>query len=457
MGDAGNHSIQHGSKKTVALIALGCPKNDVDSEIMLGLLQDDGYTIVTDVAAADAIIVNTCAFIKSAQEEAIEAILAASRQKNEGVLQKLLVTGCLAERYQQGIIDQMPEVDAVIGTGHIGETAAILNSLFAQENAERCYAGALSGTQYLENRRVLSETRPFQYLKIAEGCDNHCTYCIIPSLRGPYRSRPIKNLIKEAEALVSAGAKEIVLVAQDVTRYGMDFSGEHQLVPLIQALSEIQLLERIRLLYCYPEEVDAALIAELQNNPKLARYLDLPIQHISDPILKRMGRKGNAEEIKALLLRLRTAVPGIVLRTTYITGFPGETEENFETLLNFVAEAPFEHTGVFDYSKEHGTPAGKMKNQVAVRVRKKRRDTLLAMQQKNVENWHTSRLDQSAVALIEGVSDDGLFYVGRTEAEAPDIDPVVYIASEQPLTIGQMQKIKFLCMQEYDMMAMAIF
>jgi len=447
--------------RRVALVALGCPKNDVDAEIMMGQLQDRGYEAVSDTAQADVVIVNTCAFIKGAQEEAIAAILEAAGAKAEGGPKRLVVTGCMAERYKDEILNQLPEVDAVIGTGSIGNTADIVDSLLdgvLEEEAQarsRVFCEAPDSTRYLESRRVLSEKRPFQYLKIAEGCSNRCTYCVIPSLRGDFRSRPIDNVVREARTLLAAGAREIVLVAQDVTRYGTDLGGAAQLVPLIHALSALPGLYGIRLMYCYPELVDDALIAELRDNPKLLKYLDLPVQHIADPVLRRMNRRGDSTLIRELLARLRTEVPGIVLRTSFITGFPGETEGDFEALRSFVATAPFEHVGVFDYSKEDGTPAGRMKEQVPVRIRRQRRDALLALQASNVAAWNASRVGMTCDTIIEGVSDDGLFYVGRTWAEAPDIDPVVYVSSEEPLDIGTVVPVKFLAVEGYDMIGQA--
>lgn len=443
-------------KRKVAIVALGCPKNDVDSEIMLGLLQDRGYETVPDTALADVVLVNTCAFIKGAQEEAITAILAVARLKTEGTLKCLVVTGCMAERYKNEIISQMPEVDAIIGTGSIGATADIVDGLMDGSEQERIFCACPDTTAYLEQPRILSERRPFQYLKIAEGCSNRCTYCVIPSLRGDYRSRSLENIVSEAVKLVTAGAKELILIAQDVTRYGLDLYGGKRLVPLIQALSAIEGLYGIRLLYCYPELVDEPLIAELRDNPKLLKYLDLPVQHISDPVLRRMGRRGDAALIRSLLERLRKDVPGITLRTSFITGFPGETEEDFDALCSFVSEAPFEHVGVFDYSREQGTPAAKMKDQVPVKVRKQRRDVLMAMQLENVARLSASHVGTMNDTLMEGVSADGLFYLGRTAAEAPDIDPMIYVTSEEPLEMGDIVPVRFLCVDGYDMVGQAV-
>ncbi len=442
--------------RKVAIVALGCPKNDVDSEIMLGLLLGRGYEAVPDTAAADVVLVNTCAFIKGAQEEAISAILAVARLKTEGNLKCLVVTGCMAERYKNEIISQMPEVDAIIGTGSIGSAADIIDGLMDGTELERIFCACPDSTAYLEQPRILSEKRPFQYLKIAEGCSNRCTYCVIPSLRGDFRSRSMENIAAEAEKLVSAGAKELILIAQDVTRYGMDLYGGKRLVPLIRALSPIAGLYGIRLLYCYPELIDDDLVAELRDNPKLLKYLDLPVQHISDPVLRRMGRRGDSSLIRDLLARLRRDVPGITLRTSLITGFPGETEEDFASLRAFVSEAPFEHIGVFDYSREQGTPAGRMKDQVPVRIRKRRRDVLMELQRENVARMSASRVGMTCATIIEGVSEDGIFYLGRTAAEAPDIDPVVCVTSEVPLEMGAIVPVKMLFADGYDRVGQAV-
>ncbi len=442
--------------RKVAMVALGCPKNDVDGEIMLGQLRERNYEIVGDVAAAEVVLVNTCAFIKGAQEEAISAILEVARHKETGALRCLVVTGCLSERYKDEILNQMPEVDAVIGTGSIGETADIVDSLLDGVAENRVFCATPRGTEYLEQTRIHSETRPFRYLKIAEGCDNRCTYCVIPSLRGEFRSRPVELIVREAAELLSTQVKEFILVAQDVTRYGSDFAGTSQLVPLIRAISALPGSFGIRLLYCYPELVDDALITELRDNPKLIPYLDLPIQHISEPVLRRMGRRGSADDIRSLLKRLRAEVPGIVLRSTLITGFPGETEADFEALYQFVSEGPFEHLGVFDYSREDGTPAARMKGQVPVRQRRKRRDLLMTMQREQVKKWNISRVGETYDTIIEGVSEDGIFYLGRTAAEAPDIDPVLYVTSETPLHIGDQIQVRVLAINGYDLVGQAI-
>ena len=442
--------------RKVAIVALGCPKNDVDSEIMLGQMKTYGYELVTDASQADAVIVNTCAFIKSAQEEAISAILTAAGHKKEGTLKCLVVSGCMAERFKGDIIGQMPEVDAIIGTGSIDRTADIIDGLLDGTLEEHVFCASPDSTAYLEEPRILSDSRPFKYLKIAEGCSNRCTYCVIPSLRGDFRSRSVENILKEAAILVRSGARELILIAQDVTRYGTDLAGAPQLVPLIRALSGLDGQFGIRLLYCYPELVDDALIQEFKVNPKLMPYLDLPVQHFSDSVLKRMNRRGDSKLIRTLLERLRAEVPAITLRTSYITGFPGETAEDFDVLKRFVAEGLFQHVGVFDYSKEQGTPAGRMKEQVPVRIRKQRRDELLAIQKENVARWNASRVGGTYDTIIEGVSDDGLFYVGRTAAEAPDIDPVIFVTSEEPLQVGSVVPVRFLCVDGYDMVGQAV-
>lgn len=441
----------------VGLISLGCPKNLVDSEIMLGEFKENGFVPVDDLSQADAIVVNTCAFVGDAKEEAVVTILEAARQKEEGRLKALVVTGCLAERYREEIIREIPEVDLVFGTGSIPQVASRTKAFLDGESLESAvWCDIPDAVDYLDNPRVLSDNKPYAYLKIAEGCSNHCTYCIIPKLRGPYRSRPIESLLREAEFLAENGKKEIVLIAQDVTYYGSDLYGEKKLVELIRALSGIQGIQWIRLLYCYPELIDDALIEEMKRNDKLVNYMDIPIQHISDSILKAMGRRGSGEEIETLLKRLKTEIPGIVLRTSLIAGFPGETDDDHQQLKDFVKKGYFQHLGVFAYSREEGTPAYRMKGQVPARVKAARRNALMEIQQQNVAQFNGSRIGRTYDTMIEGVAEDGIFYLGRTYMEAPEIDPVIYVTSPYPLETGDVVKVKMLCSEEYDLIGEVI-
>ncbi|NTV91309.1 MAG: 30S ribosomal protein S12 methylthiotransferase RimO, partial [Clostridiales bacterium] len=361
-------------KKKIGMVSLGCPKNLVDSEIMLGHLKNEAYEIVADKEEADIIIVNTCGFIESARQESINTIIEMGQCKNDKC-SLLIVTGCLAERYRHEIIAEIPEVDAVVGTGSYGEIAEIIKKADKStdnlpEKTEKY--GELSGTDYLEYERVVSTGKTSAYLKISEGCDNCCTYCVIPSLRGRFRSRRLEDIVREAEGLAAAGYKEIILVAQDTTRYGMDIYKEKRLVRLLGELGKIDGIEWIRLLYCYPEETDEELINEIVANKKVCRYFDIPIQHASPKILKMMGRRGSAEETGALLDMIREKLPDAVIRTSLIVGFPGEDEEDFEALVKFVGKYRFDRLGVFTYSKEDGTPAAKMKGQLPQKIKKQR-------------------------------------------------------------------------------------
>jgi len=434
--------------KKIGLVSLGCPKNLVDSELMLGVLKNTGYEIVSDVNEAQIIIINTCGFIEDAKQESIDTIIemAAYKEKN---CELLIVAGCLAERYREQILDEIPEVDAVLGTGSYSKIADIIKS--ASEGSQKAIYAPLEGIEYLEGERIISTGKGYAYLKIAEGCDNCCTYCIIPSLRGRYRSRKLENIVKEAETLAKNGIKEVILVAQDTTRYGIDLYGEEKLVELIQRISKVDGIEWIRLLYCYPDEIDQKLIDEIANNEKVCKYLDIPIQHASDNVLKKMGRRGTAGEIKELIEKLRTRIKGLIIRTTLIVGFPGETEEDYGILTDFVAENRFDRLGIFMYSKEDGTPAGKMQPQVPAAVKRARHRKLMKIQSRISEQLNFERLGKEYRCLVEGVADDGIFYFGRSYAEAPEIDGKIYFTSPEPLEIGQMVNVKILDCDQYDL------
>lgn len=434
--------------KKIGLVSLGCPKNLVDSELMLGALKGCGYEIVADSKEAQIIVVNTCGFIESAKQESINTIIEMSAFKEHNC-ELLIVTGCLAQRYKQLILDEIPEVDAVLGTGSYSEIASVINE--AYKGSHPVSYGDLESTFYLEGERVLSTGKGTAYLKIAEGCDNCCTYCVIPSLRGRFRSRRKEEIFKEASNLAASGVRELILVAQDTTRYGLDIYGEKQLVELIRGLSAIEGIEWIRLLYCYPEEIDNRLIDEIAKNDKVCKYLDIPIQHSSDAVLKRMARRGSSKEIKTLLEELRRRIPGLVLRTSLIVGFPGETEEDFEELRSFVEKYKFDRLGVFMYSKEEDTPAALMKDQVPARIKKLRHSRLMQLQQPISAGKNSGRLGQKYKVLVEGVAEDGIFYYGRSYAEAPDIDGLIYFTSEEPLETGQMVMVKILDSGQYDL------
>lgn len=439
--------------KRIGIVSLGCPKNLVDSEIMLGMLKHADYEIVNHKENAEVLIVNTCGFIESAQQESINTILEMAEEKKRNC-ELLIVTGCMAERYKEKILELIPEVDAVLGTGNYKEIADVINRAY---HGEKVVAyGKLNETDYLDEERIISSSRHSVYLKISEGCDNRCTYCIIPFLRGAYRSRKIEALVKEAETLAANGAKEIILVAQDTTRYGIDIYQKKMLPELIREISKIESVEWIRLLYCYPEEIDDELINEVANNPKVCKYMDIPIQHASDRILKLMGRRGTIDDIRSALTKLRENVPDIALRTSLIVGFPGETEEDFQQLVDFVEEFRFDRLGVFTYSKEEGTPAAKMKGQIRKNVKLSRQKTILELQNTISSEINAKRVGKVYKAIVDGIADDGIFYYGRTFAEAPEIDGTVYFTSPEPLDIGSFVLIKILNSEDYDLIGEVI-
>lgn len=435
-------------KKKIGVVSLGCPKNLVDSEIMLGLLKKENYEITSNEEEANIIIVNTCGFIESAKQESINSIIEMVQYK-KNKCEILVVTGCMAERYNEKILEQIPEVDAVIGTGGYGEIAKIIEN--AYNGNKTVLYGKLNEVAYLENERLLTDNKGYAYLKIAEGCDNCCTYCIIPALRGAYRSRKIEDVFNEAVSLEKQGIKELILVAQDVTRYGTDIYDKRKIVALIHKLSEIKGIEWIRLLYCYPEEIDEALINEFATNEKLCKYIDIPIQHASDNVLKLMGRRGTGKDIEVLLSNLRNKVPGIVIRTSFIVGFPSESEEDFKILSKFVKKQRFDRMGVFTYSKEEDTAAAKLKPQVNKKIKEKRYKDIMLIQKEITEKKNRERLNKTYKTLIEGVSDDGIFYIGRSYAEAPEIDNLIYVTSEEPLKLGEFVDVKILNTDEYDL------
>jgi len=437
--------------KKIGIISLGCPKNLVDSEVMLGLLSGSGFEITNNEDEAEIIIVNTCGFIEQAQQESVNTILEMAQKRGKGC-ELLIVTGCMAQRYKEKILEEIPEVDAVVGTGSYGEIADIIKKAYEKENGrEKMVFDSDSGIGYLDGDRVVSTGKSYAYLKIAEGCNNCCTYCVIPSLRGPYRSRSIESVVRDAEKLAMQGIKEVIITAQDTTRYGLDNYGSRKLSELIQRISKINGIEWIRLLYCYPEEIDDSLIDEIASNEKVCKYIDIPIQHASDRILKLMGRRGRKADIENLINKMRAKIPGLIIRTTLIAGFPTETENDFEELLDFVNRMKFDKLGVFAYSKEEGTPAAKMKPQVPKKIREQRRDRIMKLQENIVIQKNTEKIGNIYNVLVEGVADDGIFYYGRSYAEAPDIDGLIYFTSEEPLEISTFANVKILNIDNYDL------
>ena len=435
--------------RNVLFVSLGCDKNLADSEEMLGLLVAHGYTITNDETKADVAVVNTCAFIHDAKEESIANILEMARYKEEGTLKVLAVTGCLAQRYKEEIIKEIPEVDVVLGTTSFDDLLKALDQAF--EGEKYLEFKDISAMPEIESKRMITTGGHFEYLKIAEGCDKHCTYCIIPKLRGKYRSVPMEKLIRQAEYLAEQGVKELILVAQETTIYGMDLYGEKSLHRLLKALCQIPGICWIRVLYCYPEEIYPELIQVMKEEKKICHYLDLPIQHASDKILKRMGRRTTKEELKQIVSDLRTAIPDIILRTTLITGFPGETQEDHEELMDFIDEMEFDRLGVFTYSPEEDTPAASMPDQIPEEVKEDRQAELMELQQEISFDKGNERIGKEVVVMIEGKVADENAYVGRTYGDAPNVDGYIFINTDTELMSGDLCQVHITGALEYDL------
>ena len=433
----------------ILFISLGCDKNLVDSEVMLGLLDKKGYKIVDEESEADVIVINTCCFINDAKEESVQTILEMAEYKKEGRLKALIVTGCLAQRYQQEILDEIPEVDAVLGTTSYDKiTEAVEEALTGNGHVEVTDINALP---LVDEKRLVTTGGHFAYLKIAEGCDKHCTYCIIPKLRGNYRSVPMERLIKEAEDLAEQGVKELILVAQETTVYGQDIYGEKSLHKLLKELCKISGIRWIRILYCYPEEIDDNLIQVIKEEPKICHYLDLPIQHASDEILKRMGRRTSKEQLVEIIGKLRSEIPDIALRTTLITGFPGESETNHEELMEFVDEMEFDRLGVFIYSPEEDTPAADMPEQIEESVKEDRQAELMELQQDIAFDKAEDMVGSEVLMMVEGKVADENVYVGRTYKDAPNVDGLIFVHTDAELITGDFAKVKVAGALEYDL------
>lgn len=433
----------------ILFISLGCDKNLADSEEMLGLLTARGHEIVDDETQADAIVINTCCFIKDAKEESVEIILEMAEYKKTGSCHALVVTGCMAQRYQKEIIQEVPEVDAVLGTTSYGDIVKALEEAVAGNHFEE-----FRDIDYLPDtgsKRVLTTGGHFGYLKIAEGCDKHCTYCIIPKLRGRFRSVPMERLIAQAEDMAEQGVKELILVAQETTVYGKDLYGKKSLHILLKKLCEIRGIRWIRILYCYPEEIYDELIETIRDEKKICHYLDIPIQHASDRILKRMGRRTSKQELIDIIGKLRKEIPDIVLRTTLITGFPGETEEDHEELKEFVDEMEFDRLGVFTYSPEENTPAAEMADQVPEEVKEERRDELMELQQEISYDRGQDRIGQELLVMIEGKVADESAYIGRTYGDAPKVDGYIFVQTGELLMTGDFAKVRVTGALEYDL------
>lgn len=433
----------------VFFISLGCDKNLVDSEEMLGALVSGGYQITDEEAEAEIIVINTCCFIHDAKEESIQAILEMAEYKKQGSCKALIVTGCLAERYREEITKEIPEVDAVLGTNsHDQILAAAAQAL----EGKLCHIFTpLSGIPRLPGKRMVTTGGYYEYLKIAEGCEKHCTYCIIPKIRGQYRSVPMDRLLAQARELAAQGVKELVLVAQETTVYGRDLYGERSLHLLLRELCKVEGIVWIRIQYCYPEEIYPELIKVMKEEKKICHYLDLPIQHASDIILKRMGRRTSKQQLKEIISELRREIPDIVLRTTLITGFPGETQADHEELMEFVDEMEFERLGVFTYSPEEDTPAASMENQVPDEVKEDRKAELMELQQEISLDHGDSCIGRILTVMVEGKVADENAYVGRTYQDAPGIDGYIFINTDELLMSGDFAKVKVTGALEYDL------
>ena len=433
----------------ILFISLGCDKNLADSEEMLGLLTANGHEIVDSEEEADAIVINTCCFIHDAKEESVNTILEMAEYKKSGTCKALIVTGCMAQRYKEEITQEIPEVDAVLGTTSYGDIVKALNEVQAgnvfqefrdiNELPEDC------------GHRVITTGGHFGYLKIAEGCDKHCTYCIIPSLRGKFRSVPEERLLKQAEYMASQGVRELILVAQETTVYGTDLYGKKTLHLLLKKLCQIRGIRWIRVLYCYPEEIYDELIQVMKAEAKICHYLDLPIQHASDKILRRMGRRTSKQQLIDIITKLRREIPDIVLRTSLITGVPGETEEDHQELMEFVDEMEFDRLGVFTYSPEEGTPAETMEGQVPEEVKEARRDEIMELQQEISLDKGNDRIGQEVLVMIEGKVSGESAYIGRTYGDAPKVDGYIFVQTGELLVTGDFAKVTVTGALEYDL------
>ena len=441
----------------MAIVSLGCAKNLVDSELMLGKLRERGIETVGDAAEADVVIVNTCAFIEEAREEAINTILELAELKKSGKCRLLVVAGCLAQRYPDEIKAELPEVDAIVGINSIDHIADVIENAFEKRgNGPETDVSDNYDASYMNGPRVISTPAGSAYIKIAEGCDNRCSFCAIPLIRGRMRSRKPEDIVKEARELASEGVREVNIIAQDITKYGKDLFGKPRLAALLKELEKVDGIRLIRLLYLYPDEIDDELIETVAQSEKIAHYIDLPLQHISDPLLNKMNRRGNSAEIRTVISKLKAAMPDCIFRTTFIVGFPGETDEDFDELMKFVKEYPFDRIGVFKYSPEEGTTAANMPDQVPEDVKQERYDRLYTAAAEISARQGNKRIGSTVRVITEGVSDDGIFYFGRSYAEAPDSDGKIFFTSEEPLEEGDEVGVKLLIAEEYDMTGRAV-
>ena len=435
----------------ILFVSLGCDKNLVDTEFMLGTLRDAGHTFTNDETEADVIVINSCCFINDAKEESINTILEMAEYKDKGSCKVLIVTGCLAERYRDEIIVEIPQVDVILGTNSYEEIAKAIEEVRAHTGEHYEVYKPLEGLPNVRSSRSLTTGGHYAHLKIAEGCNKRCTYCIIPYIRGHYRSFPMEDLLEEARKLAEGGVKELILIAQETTVYGMDCYGRKALPELLTKLCEIEGIEWIRILYCYPEEIDDELIEAIKRNDKVCHYLDIPIQHANSDVLKRMGRKTNKDDLVRIIHHLREEIPDITLRTTLICGFPGETEEQHKELLEFVQEMKFDRLGAFTYSPEEGTKAAEMENQIPEETKKLWQQEVMELQEEIIFEKNEDMVDRELYAFIEGKVADENAYVGRTYRDAPSIDGYIFVNTEETLMTGDFAKVKVTGAYEYDL------
>lgn len=435
----------------IGFVSLGCDKNLVDSEIMLGIINDNGYSITQDEEEADILIINTCGFKLDATEEGIQNILELAEHKKTGKCKGLIVTGCLAQRYKTEIVEEIAEVDAIVGTSDFEEIAEVIKRVTAGDKVTLVTDNNKSLSEELSHKRMVATPQHFAYLKIAEGCDNRCTYCTIPSIRGNYRSRTMDSLVTEAEILAKNGAKELIVIAQDTAVYGKDIYGESRLHELLEKLEKIEGIEWIRLLYAYPEHITDNLIAEFKRNEKLVNYLDMPIQHTEDEILKKMARRSRRDDLKKLINKIRKEMPDFIFRTTLIVGFPNETDENFNSMVDFIEEMEFDKIGVFTYSPEEGTPAAIMDNQIDEDVKLERKDYILQVQQNVSAKKSQKYVGKIFKVIVDGKLPEENVYVGRSYMDCYEIDGLVFFNADYEIISGDMLDIEIKESLEYDL------
>ena len=441
------------NKGSIYFISLGCDKNRVDAEKMSYLLEESGYSITPELYEADAVIINTCGFIASAKEEALDNIYDMVNAKNEGIIKALIVTGCLSERHGVEMMDIIPEIDAVVGIGQNSDIVGIVDR--ALEGKEHTYSRIPTDLD-LEGERLLSTPQHYAFIKIAEGCDNHCTFCAIPGIRGRYRSRKEEDILTEAKELVSYGVRELILVAQDTTSYGKDLVGEHSLAALIHEMSQIEGLWKIRILYAYPEHITDALISEISQNEKVCKYLDIPLQHASDAVLRRMGRFGSGKENLGLINKLKNEVPGITIRSTFIAGFPGETDEQFEELLSFIKRASIDRAGCFAYSAEEGTPAERLPDQLSEDVKQERTEIFYQVQQEITRELQMKKVGSVTEAICDGYDEEKKAFICRSEFDAPEDDLSILVPVDYDLIPGELYDLMITGLDGMDLTAVVI-